>query len=90
MSARPAADDDDEDDKKTKSSKPKKLTNQFNFSERASQTNNNPYRDRATITEPPPRVNFSANANQWEIYDAYIDDFEHNVFTIFHILLLFF
>ena len=48
----------------------KKLTNQFNYSERASQTYNNPYRERGTITEPPPRVNFSANATQWEIYDA--------------------
>jgi len=53
----------------------KKLTNQFNYSERASQTYNNPYRERGTITEPPPRVNFSANATQWEIYDAYNDDF---------------
>lgn len=56
----------------------KKPTNQFNFSERASQTNNNPLRDRTTMTEPPPRVNFSANANQWEIFDAYQEDFEQN------------
>jgi len=41
-----------------------KLTNQFNFSERASQTYNNPYRERGTSTEPPPRANFSATANQ--------------------------
>lgn len=60
---------------KTKNKKP---TNQFNFSERASQTNNNPLRDRTTMTEPPPRVNFSANANQWEIFDAYQEDFEQN------------
>ena len=56
----------------------KKPTNQFNFSDRASQTNNNPLRDRTTMTEPPPRVNFSANANQWEIFDAYQEDFEQN------------
>jgi len=56
----------------------KKPTNQFNYSERASQTNNNPLRDRTTMTEPPPRVNFSANANQWEIFDAYQEDFEEN------------
>ncbi len=31
------------------------------------------------MTEPPPRVNFSANANQWEIFDAYAEDFEQNV-----------
>ncbi|XP_033108789.1 dynein intermediate chain 2, ciliary-like [Anneissia japonica] len=53
-----------------------KLTNQFNFSERASQTYNNPYRERGTATEPPPRANFSATANQWEIYDAYMEDLE--------------
>lgn len=57
----------------------KKPTNQFNYSDRASQTNNNPLRDRTTMTEPPPRVNFSANANQWEIFDAYQEDFEENV-----------
>uniref|UniRef100_A0A7N6C291 Dynein axonemal intermediate chain 1 n=1 Tax=Anabas testudineus TaxID=64144 RepID=A0A7N6C291_ANATE len=49
-----------------------KLTNQFNFSERASQTLNNPLRERSCQTEPPPRSNFSATANQWEIYDAYV------------------
>ncbi|XP_028411720.1 dynein intermediate chain 2, ciliary-like [Dendronephthya gigantea] len=52
----------------------KKLTNQFNYCERASQTYNNPYRERETQTEPPPRANFSATANQWEIYDAYVED----------------
>eukprot|EP00111_Clytia_hemisphaerica_P001567 TCONS_00004473-protein len=55
---------------------PQKLTNQFNFCERASQTYNNPYRERGTMTEPPPRVSFSANANQWEIYDAYVEDLQ--------------
>ncbi|XP_071844613.1 dynein intermediate chain 2, ciliary-like isoform X1 [Apostichopus japonicus] len=53
-----------------------KLTNQFNFSERASQTYNNPYRERESQTEPPPRATFSSTANQWEIYDAYIEDLE--------------
>ncbi|XP_070542720.1 dynein intermediate chain 2, ciliary-like isoform X2 [Ptychodera flava] len=53
-----------------------KLTNQFNFSERASQTYNNPYRERGTATEPPPRATFSSNATQWEIYDAYVEDLE--------------
>lgn len=55
---------------------PKKLTNQFNFSERASQTYNNPYRERGTATEPPPRATFSGNVTQWEICDAYQEDFE--------------
>ena len=78
-SAKAEANDDDDDDKKSKSSGSKKLTNQFNYSDRASQTNNNPMRDRVTMTEPPPRINFSANANQWEIFDAYAEDFEQNV-----------
>lgn len=54
----------------------KKLTNQFNYSERASQTYNNPYRERGTATEPPPRAVFASNVTQWEIYDAYQEDFE--------------
>ncbi|XP_037348975.1 dynein axonemal intermediate chain 1 isoform X2 [Talpa occidentalis] len=54
----------------------RKLTNQFNFSERASQTFNNRLRDRECQMEPPPRTNFSATANQWEIYDAYIEELE--------------
>ncbi|XP_061119030.1 dynein, axonemal, intermediate chain 1, paralog 2 isoform X1 [Conger conger] len=53
-----------------------KLTNQFNFSERASQTLNNPLRNRECQTEPPPRSNFSATANQWEIYDAYVEELQ--------------
>merc|ERR1712136_9936 len=56
--------------------KKESLRNQFNFSERASQTFNNPYRERGTATEPPPRSNFSATANQWEIYDAYFEDIQ--------------
>ena len=77
--------EDDEDDKKVVRSaggKEKKLTNQFNFSERASQTYNNPMRDRTTMTEPPPRATFTGNATQWEIYDAYIEDFEQQVLNV--------
>ncbi|XP_070287413.1 dynein axonemal intermediate chain 1 isoform X2 [Myotis yumanensis] len=59
-----------------KQPKESKLTNQFNFSERASQTINNPLRDRECQMEPPPRANFSATANQWEIYDAYMEELE--------------
>lgn len=76
-------DDDDDDERKVASTgaggKEKKLTNQFNFSERASQSYNNPLRDRTTMTEPPPRANFTSNATQWEIYDAYLEDFEQQV-----------
>ncbi|XP_053172150.1 dynein, axonemal, intermediate chain 1, paralog 2 [Scomber japonicus] len=53
-----------------------KVTNQFNFSERASQTLNNPLRERTCQTEPPPRSIFSATANQWEIYDAYVEELQ--------------
>uniref|UniRef100_A0A8W8IB06 Dynein intermediate chain 2, ciliary n=1 Tax=Magallana gigas TaxID=29159 RepID=A0A8W8IB06_MAGGI len=56
--------------------KGEKLTNQFNYSERASQTYNNPYRERGTATEPPPRATFASNVTQWEIADAYHEDFE--------------
>ncbi|XP_063082349.1 dynein axonemal intermediate chain 1 isoform X4 [Cavia porcellus] len=47
-----------------KQPKERKLTNQFNFSDRASQTLNHPVRDRECQMEPPPRTNFSATANQ--------------------------
>ena len=60
----------------------KKQTNQFNYSERASQSYNNPYRERVTATEPPPRATFSANASQWEIFDAYKEDFEKQVLCL--------
>ncbi|KAL0978206.1 hypothetical protein UPYG_G00167470 [Umbra pygmaea] len=56
--------------------KEQKLTNQFNFSERASQTLNNPLRERQCQTEPPPRANFSATASQWEIYDVYVEELQ--------------
>ncbi|VFV20357.1 dynein intermediate chain [Lynx pardinus] len=32
--------------------------------------------DRECQMEPPPRTNFSATANQWEIYDAYVEELE--------------
>ncbi|KAJ3037519.1 cytoplasmic dynein with WD40 domain [Rhizophlyctis rosea] len=62
------------------------LRNQFNFSERASQTVNNPYRrlilleedenpiERWTNTEPPPQRIFSDTVSQWAIFDAYMED----------------
>ncbi|KAK3524261.1 hypothetical protein QTP70_025852 [Hemibagrus guttatus] len=56
--------------------KERKITNHFNFSERASQTLNNPQRERACQTEPPPRATFSATANQWEICDAYVEELQ--------------
>jgi PKD repeat protein len=57
------------------------LRNQFNFSERATQTFNNPMRDRKVATEPPPRSNFSANVTHWEIYDTYMEDFDRQMLS---------
>ncbi|XP_077137441.1 dynein axonemal intermediate chain 1 isoform X2 [Ranitomeya variabilis] len=71
-----AADGAEGEELVTKSRKERRLTNQFNFSERASQTYNNPQRERASQTEPPPRATFSGTANQWEIYDAYIAELQ--------------
>lgn len=51
---------------------PKPLRNQFNFSERASQTFNYTTKERHIATEPPPRSNFKASCTQWEIYDTYV------------------
>ncbi|XP_028132775.1 dynein intermediate chain 2, ciliary [Diabrotica virgifera virgifera] len=55
--------------------KPRKLTNQFNFCERAALTYNNPTRSQETQTTPPPMASFSANVLQWVIYDAYQADY---------------
>jgi dynein intermediate chain 1 len=52
------------------------LRNQFNFSERASQTLNNTLRERGTMTEPPPSVEYAAQCTQWEMFDAYMEDME--------------
>lgn len=48
------------------------LRNQFNFSERASQSINAVMKERGVNTDPPLHANFSANALQWDIYDAYV------------------
>jgi len=54
----------------------KQLRNQFNFSERASQTTYFPLRDRETYTDPPPTATVNGSCTQWEIYDEYIKDLE--------------
>lgn len=38
--------------------------------------------DAGTMTEPPPKVRFSSNVSQWEIFDAYIEDFEKQVIFV--------
>jgi dynein intermediate chain 1 len=49
--------------------------NQFNYSERAAQTFNNPLRERYVSTKPPAVVNFSGTVSQWDIYDRYMGDY---------------
>eukprot|EP00474_Spongospora_subterranea_P010601 CRZ11059.1 hypothetical protein [Spongospora subterranea] len=56
----------------------KALKNQFNFSERASQTFNNPARDRSVATEPPPTVSFSGFCSQYIIFDEYLTVFRES------------
>lgn len=56
---------------------PKTGKNQFNYSERAAQTFNNILRSRGVATEPPPVNQFNATVTQWDIYDAYMQDFKN-------------
>lgn len=60
-----------------------KNKNQFDYSERAAQTLNNPSRNQGVSTEPPPVAQYSANVSQWQIYDSYVSEcligmMEHN------------
>lgn len=50
------------------------IKNQFNYSDRASQTFNNPLKSRGMHTEPPPKTQFSEQVTQWMIYDSYKDE----------------
>ncbi|CAJ1008845.1 putative WD domain, G-beta repeat [Leishmania naiffi] len=50
------------------------LKNQFNYSERGSQTVNQPMKERAVMTDPPPSACFRGLATAWAIYDAYEED----------------
>ena len=49
--------------------------NQFNFSERASQTFNNPLRSIGVHTEPPPVTQYQNEVSQWKIHDSYKSDY---------------
>ena len=40
------------------------------------------FQDRGTATEPPPRATFSGNVTQWEIFDAYQEDFDKQVMLL--------
>ena len=49
-----------------------KKTNQFTYVERATQTYNKYQKDRDVQTEPPKKIEFTANLSQWIIYDKYV------------------
>ena len=49
--------------------------NQFNFSERASQTFNNPLKSSGVNTEPPPMTQYQDGVSQWQIHDVYKTEF---------------
>lgn len=58
---------------------PESTKNQFNYSERAAQTFNNPMRERGVVTEPPPMLSFKNTVAQWEIYDSYMGEYSAQV-----------
>jgi len=66
--------EEEEDDDDAQVPDDRALKNQFNFSERASQTTNNALRDREVCTEPPPTTEFSGNVTHFDIFDAYCED----------------
>jgi len=53
-----------------------KNKNQFDYSDRAAQTFNNPSRNRGVSTEPPPVTQYTASVSQWQIYDSYVADYQ--------------
>jgi dynein intermediate chain 1 len=58
---------------------PKTGKNQFNYSERAAQTVNNGVRSRGVATQPPPVVGFSNTVTQWDIFDAYMQEYKNQL-----------
>ncbi|CBZ49884.1 putative dynein intermediate chain [Neospora caninum Liverpool] len=50
------------------------LRNQFNYGDRASQTETKTVRERGASTRPPPTVPFAGTVNQWMMYDAYVEE----------------
>ncbi|KAG5492986.1 hypothetical protein JKF63_01567 [Porcisia hertigi] len=50
------------------------LKNQFNYSDRGSQTMNQVMKEHAVMTDPPPSATFGGLATAWAIYDAYEGD----------------
>ena len=50
---------------------PGKLSNQFSYIERATQTPVRDSHEMTVQTEPPARANFTQTVNQWVIFDFY-------------------
>ncbi|PFH31863.1 WD domain, G-beta repeat-containing protein [Besnoitia besnoiti] len=50
------------------------LRNQFNYGDRASQTETKTIRERGAATRPPPTVPFAGTVNQWMMHDAYVEE----------------
>lgn len=53
--------------------------NQFNYSDRAAQTFNNPKKNRGVSTKPPELRHYQDSVTQWEIYDLYVSKFLENI-----------
>jgi hypothetical protein len=64
------------DDAEAGEAGPASLRNQFNFSERGSQTVQRTFKDRGLNTEPAPRHNLGGNVTQWGIFDRFAADQE--------------
>ena len=41
------------------------------------------------MTEPPPRANFSASANQMEIFDTYVEELAKQVCVMTALLIIY-
>ncbi len=60
---------EEDPDPNSKETEPRLLRNQFNFSDRASQTFNATLKERGISTEPPPTSRYSNCVTQWAVYD---------------------
>lgn len=52
------------------------MRNKFNYNQREAQTENIIIRERGVSTEPPPSDTIRGQITQWEIFDAYMAEFE--------------
>lgn len=76
VAAEDEEDDEEDEDAGLDFPDDRALKNQFNFSERASQTFNNPLRDREVCTEPPPTTEFGGQVSHFDIFDTYVAEVE--------------